>query len=118
MSYTEKQFARLPKWAQVEITRLNNNLEYAERRVREVEGKDETNVFIDTMMDKIPLPKDSQICFKDETGAEYAVRAHRSAEQGRVGLHVSVLHCGERGFGVLGIFPHASNVVTIRGVRD
>lgn len=64
MEYTNEQFFRLPKWAQTEINRLRNKNDYLTTRLNQMTGEEETNTFINEMMDKKPLPKNSSIHFE------------------------------------------------------
>ena len=113
--YTQKQFDRLPKWAQGEINRLKMNLEDAEKRVAEVAGDAETNVYIDDFLrGPTPLPKDCRIKFVDHMGSEYCIRVHRPDEHSKEGIQVSILHGKRRMSGRIVVAPEAANVVTIK----
>lgn len=58
-----KDISKLPKWVQVKIVRLQNDLEYTENRLKKFEGKKDTNTFIIHGLTEIPLPNNSEIKF-------------------------------------------------------
>jgi ABC-type uncharacterized transport system fused permease/ATPase subunit len=79
MNYTQEQFDRLPKWAQLEINRLKNYTQSIEKQLRQEKGEEETNTFVRVVMDKYPMAKNAQIEFHtpDEKGfVEVRVNSH------------------------------------------
>jgi hypothetical protein len=64
MDYTKEQFEKLPKWAQSEITVLQNTNSSLIESVKQINGESETNVFIRRGLDNQPLPKNASIEFK------------------------------------------------------
>lgn len=105
MVYTEAQFARLPKWAQSELQRLNANIADAEERARAAFGADETTIEVSPHRSaedgqaRTFLPDRTVIRFRLATG--YVEASIRDGS-----LH---LLAGRR----LSVRPWASNVVTV-----
>jgi hypothetical protein len=64
-----EDLTKLPKWAQQRFRFMESNLDAAERKIAEmIPTGDETNVFIISGMDLIPLPKRTQIRFVTPSG--------------------------------------------------
>ena len=55
---------KLPKWAQEEIKRSHSIISILEKKLSEINGEGETNVFISNGLSKSPLPNNSNIEFK------------------------------------------------------
>jgi hypothetical protein len=65
MRQTVEDISRLPKWAQTKIRVLEMRLEESAARIRQIDGLEETNVFMDGGMgEDRRLPKDTRILFK------------------------------------------------------
>lgn len=64
MNYTPEQFQKLPKWAQDEILRLQNNHQSLLTKLDEINGDSETNTFLVEGLSERPLPKNSCVDFK------------------------------------------------------
>lgn len=99
---------KLPKWAQAEIERLSNSVEYHKERLRESipegEGASDTVVYMGYGEEHVGLPKGTPIRFQTDTGV-VQVRAK--------GDHVEITsHQGS-----LALFPHVTNVVNAKVVR-
>jgi hypothetical protein len=64
---------KLPKWAQQEFDRLESDLAYSEKKVREMlgESNEGTEVYLWQGVDNLPLPARSQIRFKCEAEHDY-----------------------------------------------
>jgi len=55
---------RLPKWARFRIEKLEADVEYYKKQVRQIEGKEESNIYISNLVDeKINLPKNAHLYF-------------------------------------------------------
>lgn len=108
MSYTPQQFERLPKWAQIEISRLKRDLKFhQEEHLRIASGgilESETNTQADPYAD-IPqrLPNNTTIAFRLEDGTRNGVVRARVAN-GRLNIN------GDTG---ISIRPNSSNDITI-----
>jgi len=63
MSKDNRDITKLTKWMQNEISRLKNNNELLANKLKEYQGKKETNVHIVEYPNYIPLPKKSEISF-------------------------------------------------------
>lgn len=65
-----KNIDKLPKWAQTEIIRMENEIEFLTKKLEQVSGVAETNTFILDGLIAKPLPKNSHIEFrlKDKYG--------------------------------------------------
>jgi len=63
MIQTPSQFEKLPKWAQSELRRLENEVESLKRREAEMTGEAETNTFLHEFTDKKPLPNNAHVRF-------------------------------------------------------
>lgn len=63
MNYTKEQFEKLPKWAQSEIKVLSQNIKDLSEKMNQLNGDSETNTYLNDMLDKQPLPKNSVIRF-------------------------------------------------------
>lgn len=66
-----RDLVSLPKWAQAHIRQLVMELEHAQAQLRQIEGKEETNVFLRDGIDKKPLPRNANIYFQIEGRMEY-----------------------------------------------
>jgi len=93
---TNEQFLKLPRWAQNEINKLRNDLERAERHAKQISGESATNTHMLVLLDKKPLPSNSNIEFTLPDGR---VTARVDGEK----LYVTVP------YGRLNIQPTASN---------
>lgn len=99
--------ARLPKWAQDEISRLKRDLAaYKAERVRIDSGDTEVFVRGPAMDADLPLPPHSTIVFQlGET------RFDVSAEGDTVAVR------GGSGVDTIAVFPHAANKVAVAALR-
>ena len=62
---TNEQFFKLPRYAQNEINRLRNNVDYFEEKLNQLKGKEKTNVFFsEGGAGERPLPRRSRVTFK------------------------------------------------------
>lgn len=98
---TQNQIEKLPKWAQQEINRLTNENESLKNKLASFNGEAETNTFIRSGRDKIPLPKNSRISF------EIGLSSFDIIIDGDL---LNVHHSGD---GKLVVMPCVSNVVNI-----
>lgn len=104
-------FARLPKWAQAEMTRLRRQLAEAESYAEEIrlEALDpDTKIFLAQYeRPDVPLPADSRVLFKlaDDVEIEVAVDDVR---EGSISVRTGGLAAR-----FLGCFPESSNVVRV-----
>ena len=62
--YTQEQFERLPKWAQSEILKLEMREDELNRKLREFEGKEETNTYIKDGLGKMPIINNCTVEFQ------------------------------------------------------
>lgn len=96
--------SKLPKWAQQEMTRLENSAEYHKARLVESLGQNgphsDTQVYMGYQEPTAGLPNGTPIHFKLSYG-KVEVRVN----EGR--LEISSPHGG------LSIFPHVTNVVQV-----
>jgi len=95
---SERDLARLPKWARDRISLLERELASARKENRlMVEG--ETNVWIDSI-EPVPLPPDSRIRFDLPGGQEIQIRAetmdHEAGGIGRL-----VVYCARKDYRLL-----------------
>lgn len=92
---------RLPKWAQREIERLENDLASANRKL--AEGPEDSDTFADPYSDTPrPLGKGTSVEFR--LGPEIADKIHVRIERGKVNVY---------GGDYLRIYPQASNVINV-----
>jgi hypothetical protein len=68
MNYTKEQFEKLPKWAQREIKRLEQNVGHYKEKAMQVSGEAETNTLIVSGIENQNLPKNSRVMFRTEKG--------------------------------------------------
>lgn len=108
MNYTEKQFNKLPKWAQSEIRRLEGDNKYFEERLQEYEGKMETNTYLHKGIDNSPLPNNS--CVKFCANKQESISVYVMAD-GLINVN-----CDSRNGTRAVILPQASNVFNIKFV--
>jgi hypothetical protein len=59
-----KNLDKLPKWAQTEVLRLENEVEFLQRKLDQVTGVADTNTFLLDGLNKKPLPMNSQVEFR------------------------------------------------------
>lgn len=99
-----RDLSRLPKWAQSEIRRLTNDLEYWKAQCRE--NITETNTFqeIGLRATDNPLPNNSRIRFV--LGPRY--EEYISVQVGRDGKTLHVMAGSS-----IGIFPQVTNVIDL-----
>lgn len=102
---TDEQLNKLPKWAQTEITVLRNDNQSLKRKLNEMFGEAETNTYMDDLLDKKPLMKDTSIVFSI-TGGTVRCRVDRF---GNLDIN-SDSRLGKK----LAILPNASNAITIK----
>jgi|10_taG_2_1085330.scaffolds.fasta_scaffold135586_2 hypothetical protein len=119
MGYTQKQFDKLPKWAQSEISRLKANNEYHKDRLASVVGGDTktSSVCLRTGYEEkdICLPEHSHIIMRDSKGCEFDISVDNSSvySQG-----VEIRAKTVKGFtGTLLVKPVCSNVVNVVGEK-
>lgn len=100
------KFFKLPKYAQNEINRLRNDVEYYKKKVNQIEGKEETNVYLveGLLSDARPLPKNSHIMFVVNPDEKIFQRIQISIKMNRIEVS------GDR---TLRIEPRTSNAVHI-----
>ena len=58
-----RDIAKLPKWAQDVITRLERNLERANKKINEIYEQEETNTQVEEGFKRLNLPNGSSIVF-------------------------------------------------------
>jgi len=106
MEMENDKFFKLPKYAQNEINKLRNDVEYYKKKVNQIEGKEETNVYLtEGRIDNArPLPKNSQVMFVIKPEEKLYQQIEVRIREGR--LEVS-------GYRTLRIEPRASNVIHI-----
>jgi hypothetical protein len=99
---------KLPKWAQQEIERLENSVEYHKGRLAESipqgEGASDTIVYMGYGEEHVGLPNGTPIRFQTGDGVVEARVKGDTVEIHTVG-------------GSIGIFPHVSNVVGVKVIR-
>jgi hypothetical protein len=100
---TQEQFDRLPKYAQEEMNRINENLVYLGKQLDEIQGIGETNTFIAEGVDTehMPLPNNSRIRFVFDKSREIECQVIDGK------LHIS----GK--IGALIVRPCVSNVIVV-----
>ena len=103
-----KQLEKLPKWAREEIQRLENYKNYLEEKLAQFEGKEETNTFIENLLQVNPLPKNARIVFKIGESKKNKVRFYIK-ENGDIDVN-SDSTLGQ----IAVIMPRASNSFYIR----
>lgn len=103
-----KDISKLPQWARFEIERLRADLALAQRKVAEMTpGTDqETDVFIISGVDLIPLPRRTQVRFVLKDGAVDCGMNSNHPDQ----VHVYV---NTRTFAEAVIRPRAANSLTL-----
>ena len=69
----EKNFERLPKWAQLEIQVMKKRIAYLENQLAQVMGYKETNTFISEGLSSKPLPNNSVIEFAVDSNSKATV---------------------------------------------
>jgi hypothetical protein len=110
----ERDLTKLPKWAQMEIERLQRNLESAQEQLRE--GDEDSNTFTNYYFDETrrPLGKDEQVTFEldeDQWGRHdyFQVRLQRNSKGAQeLEVHMSASSAS------LSVVPQASNVVKLQ----
>lgn len=105
--FTPEELAKLPKWAQGQIEALEGDMESMRRKLVAVETL-ETNVWLDSYPDTIPLPPNSRVIF-DLNGSKIWV----GVREGYDGRDRLLLH--ERGGGSRWLMAESgvSNTMTI-----
>ena len=75
-TFEQADIQRLPKWAQLEISKLKDDLNYYKQQLAEFNGESDTNVFISAHPKYQPLPKNSRIVMKidEETSFTFCVK--------------------------------------------
>ena len=76
MKNTQEQLDRLPKWAQLEIKRLEVYTKTLEQKLLEFNGLIETNTRISEGLDYRPLPNNSCVEFKTGINQNNSVRVY------------------------------------------
>ena len=101
---------KLPKWAQQEIKRLNQDLAYYRSKLQV--GPDDSNTFADPYSDaRRPLGHDTTIEFVLTNGHKIRARLDRNSVNG---LYDRLYVSGDDG---IAVFPNASNSVEIQSIR-
>jgi hypothetical protein len=103
-----EDISKLPKWARYEIERLRSDLATAQKKIAEMtpgSGAD-TDVFILSGIDLIPLPRRTQIRFMLRDGAVDCGMNSNHPDQ----VHVYV---NTRNFNEAVIRPRAANALTL-----
>lgn len=97
----------LPKWAQMEITRLESDVEYW--KMKATAGPEDSNTFLEYGMDNTPLGDSPHVVFRTGAAASNMddITIHINAER-QLQIH------GNR---PISIQPVASNLVYVR-IRD
>lgn len=109
MNITDKQMARLPKLVQMELQRLQSDLDACHQQLEQVRAGS-TDTFVDNRVSPaIHLPNGSEVRFRLTEHDEIAVRIRRD---GRAGDRIEV-RTGGSAVGGLTVRPQASNVVSI-----
>lgn len=107
MPISLEQYAKLPKYVQNELHRLEADLRRAKRQLAEMESGD-TNVRYGGYGDEHHLPRDSRVTFT-VSGEDLAVGIVKYDTKEQLSIYT--------GDGYLDIRPQSSNVVTVV-VRD
>jgi hypothetical protein len=110
---TEPRFAKLPKWAQQEIVRLERDVQHHERRLAEVSGEtsEPSNVEVNArgiQPGRRFLPSGDSVRFWLDPDSDG--RARRYVDVAVIGGEVRVMTSG---YGNMLVVPQASNVVYI-----
>ena len=111
--FTEKELAKLPKWAQRTITTLEANEKYYKRKVAEMIGRGEadSNVTVD-ISEEYNLPHNSDVIFWINREKRDSISAHFSAMDDPSELRISAT-----GTTRLVIRPISSNVIVVTTKR-
>jgi len=109
MDYKEK-FERLPKWAQLELTRLKSDCEALEKKVSQIYGESETNTYIIDGLEYNPINNNAQVQFR--TGHK-----HLNSVSVRIDKDNDVYISTDSRIGqTMVIIPKASNVFKLKFV--
>jgi hypothetical protein len=78
VSYTPEQLAKLPKWAQSEITNLTGQLTAREEEIRRITENEPSNTWIAESFrrERRYLPANSRVVFRNGTGTEIEVKVN------------------------------------------
>ena len=96
MKRFEGDISKLPKWAQRDIQVLEANLRSARRKLKEIAGEGETEVYLQQHMENdIPLPAGSQIRFMVPGRGQPNDRHHIDARVEGDGLRLYGSRCVE-----------------------
>lgn len=105
--FTQEEISKLPKWAQNKANKIQSDIEHWKSKAKQVEGEQETNVFINYYPTPQPLPKDSDIKFKLSAG-EISFRVVRDS----IEVHATSYS------GRLAILPQVSNGILLSLIKD
>lgn len=100
MSMTNEQFFKLPKFAQMEINRLRNDLTWNNKKIDEMLSTEPSNVQISQYPDNKNLPNNSNIRFNFKSGNYMEISIYD--EQIRV-----------HGKNAIKVLPSASNAILL-----